>query len=122
MFTNLEMACLGVDMLFSWDGTPSNQKRQMTREHQDDDEHKGKCQQLMRASFDASLGTSVLLQDYIDVYGKCVFFIAPVLLQALDTSFTRELVNLDDIYHSKSDDDIILFNFYVAVAFGAKQR
>ena len=93
---------------------------QVTGGHQREVE-KGQSQPQLAmkiASFDGSLGQSVLLQNYIQVYERCVFFIAPVFLQALDVSvITRELANVEEASHSESDN-VILFNFYVAVALG----
>ena len=98
---------------------PLHQKRQKTGDHHGD-ECKDQSLQLVPlkdARLDASLTKSVLLQNYVDKYGKCIFFIAPVFLQSLDTNLTRALSNADEYYHSESDD-IILFNFYIAVALG----
>jgi len=91
---------------------------QVTWGHQREVE-KGQSQLALKiSSFEGSLGQSVLLQNYIQVYERCVFFIAPVFLQALDVSvITRELANVEEASHSESDN-VILFNFYIAVALG----
>jgi len=68
---------------------------------------------------EAGLYKAVLLQNYLEAYGDCVYCIAPVWIQVLDRNCTRELFSLEDSCHSESDDTL-LFNFYVALALGKR--